>query len=145
MPNTTPQQENSTSTQLLLDLADKAAGKAADSKGSSVFAFVLFAALAAICFAIVGLSAVAAKRRAAQLEYELRKKEEEQKRALEQVKLETNQVKRDDAMLLAHNLIEEIDGLTKQVEANEAEAVARTKALAQATTWDDLVVVDKRK
>lgn len=145
MPNSMPQQENSTSTQLLLDLADKAAGKAADSKGSSVFAFVLFAALAALCFAIVGLSAVAAKRRAAQLEYDLRLKEEEQKRLEEAVKLANSQVNRDTATALVHETIERIDGLKKEVEANEAAAVVRTKALVQATTWDDLVVIDKRK
>lgn len=146
MPDQAPQQENKGgATQLLLDLADKAAGKAEDSKGSSAFLFVVLAGLAAICFAIVGFMAVSAKRRAAQLEYELRKKEEEQKRVAEEAKLAQNDADRNTAQAKVHELIEGIAGLKKEVEANEAAAFQRTKALAQATTWDDLVVVDKRK
>jgi uncharacterized protein HemX len=146
MPEETPQQENTGgATQLLLDLADKAAGKAEDSKGSSVFAFVLFAGLAALCFAVVGWMAVSAKRRAAQLEYELRLKEEEQKRVAEQAKLAQNEADRTKAQAQVHELIESIEGLKKEVAGNEAAALKRVQALAQATTWDDLVVVDKRK
>jgi uncharacterized protein HemX len=141
---TTPQAEGTSSTQLLLNLADKAAGKAEDSKGSSVFAFVLFAALAAVCFAMVGWMAVSARRRAAQLEYELRAKAEEQKRLEEQSKLLQNDAARAEAQTKIHNLIESIDGLKKGIADNEAEAVARVKALASASSWNDLVVVDKR-
>jgi hypothetical protein len=130
---------------LLLDLADKAAGKAEDSKGSSLPIYVIFAGLAVVCFAILGFLAVRAKRKAAQLEYELRLKVEEQKRAVEQVLLEQDVAKRNEAAGKAQELVVDVERLKKEVAANEAAAAARTKALAQATSWNDLVIIDKRK
>lgn len=131
--------------QLLLDLVDKAAGKAEDSKGSSLPIYLIITAAVVICFAIVGWMAVRAKRRAAQLEYELRKKEEEQKRAVEQAQLTQNADERVLAEAKIDCLIEDIEKLKGELELNEAAASERAKALAQAASWDDLVIVDKRK
>ena len=89
--------------------------------------------------------AVRAKRRAAQLEYELRKKEEEQKRLAEQAQLEQDATKRAAAEDEIDTLTVDIQGLKEKLEANELAAQERAKALAQATSWDDLVIVDKRK
>lgn len=130
---------------MLLDLAGKAAGKVEGSNGSSLPVYIIFTALAVLCFALVGFLAVRAKRKTAQLEYELRKKEEEQKRLAEQVKLEESEIRREVATKLSHELIEDINGLKKEIAASEASSLERAKALAQATSWDDLVVVDKRK
>lgn len=131
--------------QLLLDLADKASGKAEGSKGSSLPAYIVFTGLVVICFAIVGFLAMRAKRRAAQLEYELRQKVEAQKRLEEVARLEENEAKRTVATKLVHEAIEQVEGLKKELAAHEAASAERVKALAQATSWDDLVVVDKRK
>lgn len=131
--------------QTLLNLADKASGRAEGSKGSSFPAYIVFSILAVICFSVLGFLAVRAKRRVAQLEYEIRQKNEEQKRMEEKAKLEADRDKRNAAILLAHDLAEGIDGLKKELAAHEASSAARAKALAKATSWDDLVIVDKRK
>jgi hypothetical protein len=131
--------------QLLLDLVGKAAGKGGDSKGSSLPVYVIITGFVCILFAIVGFLAVRAKRRAAQLEYELRKKEEEQKRLVEHAKLEQNAETRAEAESKIDELTVGIGELKEQLEVVGNAAAERTKALAQATSWDDLVIVDKRK
>lgn len=145
MPEDPKEPESGGLEKLLLDLADKAAGKAEDSKGSSLPVYLIFAGLAVVCFAILGFLAVRAKRKAAQLEYELRLKAEEQKRAVEQALLEQDAARRDEAVKQAHELAEDVERLKKEVAANEEAAAARTRALALATSWNDLVIIDKRK
>jgi len=130
--------------QLLLDLVNKAAGKAEDSKGSSLPVYLIVTAAVVICFAILGIVAVSARRRAAQLEYELRMKEEEQKRLVEQAKLEQDASRRAEAESSIDSLTEDVQRLKGDLELNEAAAVDRAKALAKAASWDDLVIVDKR-
>jgi len=145
MPDPAAEPESGGPEKLLLDLADKAAGKAEDSKGSSFPVYIIFTCLAVVCFAVVGFLAIRARRRAAQLEYELRVKIEEQKRAVEQVLLEQNATKRDVAAKQAHELTEDVERLKKEVSANEEASSKRAKTLAEATSWGDLVVIDKRK
>ena len=145
MPDVTPQPEEPGGLQqLMTSLADKAAGKAEDSKGSSVLTFVVFATLTAICFAILGWIAVSDKRKAAQLEYELRLKEDEQKRIAEQVKLTQNEAIRTAAQNQIQVLTKSVEELKKSVADNEDASVNRAKSLAQAATWTDLQVVDLR-
>ena len=145
MPDDKKELESGGFEQLLLDLVDKAAGKTEGSKGSSLPVYLIITGLVVICFAIVGFVAVRAKRRAAQLEYELRKKQEEQKRAAEQVKLDADATKRAEAEKSVASLETYIQGLKEELKATEDASVARTKALAAATSWDDLVIVDRRK
>ena len=145
MPEDKKELENGGLEQLLLDLVDKAVGKGEASKGSSLPVYVIITGLVVILFAVVGFMAVRAKRRAAQLEYELRKKEEEQKRLAEQAQLEQDATKRAAAEDEIDTLTVDIQGLKEKLEANELAAQERAKALAQATSWDDLVIVDKRK
>lgn len=144
MPEDKKELESGGLEQLLLDLVDKAAGKAEDSKGSSLPLYLIVTAVVVICFAIVGWMAVRAKRRAAQLEYDLRKKEEEQKRAVEQAQLAQNADERALAEAKVDGLTEDIQRLKGELELNEVAAAERAKTLAQAASWDDLVVVDKR-
>lgn len=137
-------QESGGIEQLLLNLVDKAAGKGGDSKGASFPVYVVLTGVVCLLFALVGFMAVRAKRRAAQLEYDLRKKDEEQKRLAEQLLLEQNDTKRAEAEDQVTKLTDDIQGLKKELEVVGSAAADRSKALAQAASWDDLVLVDKR-
>ena len=130
--------------QLLLELADKAARKVEDSKGSSFPVYLILTGLVMLGFAISGWLAVRARRRAAQLEYELRKKKEEQLEAAERAALIISSDARASAESKVKVITSEIQQLQLKITENESKAADRAKALAQATSWSDLVIVDKR-
>lgn len=133
--------------QLLVDLSNKAAGKAEESKTSAspIWVYFIFIGLVVIAFAIMGWLVVRARRQAAQLSYELRKKEEEQKRLVEEAKKEQNETTRKEAESQIAALTTDIEGLKKKLLESEAAAADRAKALTQATNWNDITVVDMRK
>jgi len=134
---------------LLVDLVKVATEKKKDSEGSSgsssLVVYLIVTALAVIGFSILGWLLVRARREAARLAYELRKKEEEQKRAAEDHKLAQNAADRNEAHKKVKALEEEILGLKKKLEEQKAAQAERTKELEAITSWDDLVIVDKRE
>lgn len=130
--------------QLLLELADKAARRVEDSKGSSFPVYIILTGLVMFGFAIMGWLAVRARRRSAQLEYELRKKKEEQEQAAERAALVINADMRSSAESRVQVLSSEVRQLQLKIDENRNKAADRAKALAQASSWADLVIVDKR-
>jgi hypothetical protein len=131
--------------QALLALVDKAAGKAEDSKGSSFPVYLILTGLVMLGFAISGWLAVRARRRSAQLEYELRKKHEEQLEAVERATLIISADMRSSAESKVQVLSSEIRQLQLKITENSSKSADRAVMLAQATSWSDLVIVDKRK
>lgn len=106
--------------------------------GSNLVVYLIVVGIAVLGFAIMGWLLVRAKRKAAALAYELRKKEEEQKRAAEEHKLAQNNVERDAAHKKVHKLEGEIQGLKKGLEAQRELTAKRAQAVADATSWEDL-------
>lgn len=133
--------------QFLVDLSNKAAGKVEETKPTSASSFPVYLILigiVVIAFAVMGWLIVRARRQAAQLSYELRKKEEEQKRLVEDAKKVQNETARQEAESKIATLNASIEELKKKLSESEAAAAERAKALTQATTWNDITVVDKR-
>lgn len=134
---------------LLVDLVKVATEKKKDPAGSSgsssLVIYLIVTAIAVLGFSILGWFLVRARREAARLAYELRKKEEEQKRAAEDHKLAKNGQERNEAHKKVKLLQGEIDELKKKLEAQKAAHAERTKTLEKITSWDDLVVVDQRE
>lgn len=145
------QVEETEKSHLLVDLVKAAterkgsSGDGAPSSGSSLVVYLILAGIAVLGFSIMGFLLVRARRKAAKLAYELRKKEEEQKQAVENAQLEKNAEKREASNEKARKLQGEIDGLKKNLEDQKVVAASRAQALSDATTWDDLVIVDKKE
>jgi len=135
-------------TSLLVNLV-KTATERKDSEGSSgsssFVVYLIITAMAVIGFSILGWLLVRSRREAARLAYELRKKEEEQKRAAEEHKLAKNGTERNEAHKKVKKLEGEIQELKKKLDAQKVAHDDRVKSLEEITTWDDLVVVDRRE
>jgi uncharacterized protein HemX len=148
MPVTNEEQVEPGSSKLLnslLELSNKASGKSEDaSSGSSFPVYIILTGLVMLGFAIMGWLAVRAKRQAAQLEYELRKKEEELARSREQVKLDQDAEIRKTAEGKVAGLTSSIQELKEKLQVIEVDAADRARALAKATSWNDLVVTGGR-
>jgi len=134
---------------LLVDLVKAATERKGSSEGgspsgSSFVVYLILIGIAVLGFSIMGFLLVRSRREAAKLAYELRKKEEEQKQAAEDHKLAENGQKRNEAHKKVKALQNDIDELKKKLEEQTALANARSKAISDATSWDDLVVVDRR-
>jgi len=128
----------------LVVLVDKVVGTKTESSSSSgggsssIVVYILLIGVAVIGISIVGWLLVRARRRAAQLAYELRKKEEEQKRAAEEHKLAENAKARNDAHKKVKKLDGDIQKLKKKLVTEKALQETRAKALQDATSWKDL-------
>jgi len=132
---------------VLLSLADKAAKKTAEegSKGSSFVVYIVITAVISIGFALLGWRAVMAKRKSAQLEYELRVQEEEKARLAEDAELAKNKVDRESAMKAVSSLSVDIANIKDRLAANEAEMKERARLLAKVAGWKELTVVNGRR
>ena len=109
------------------------------SRGSSnIVVYLLVLGAVVIGFSIMGWLLVRAKRRAAELAYELRKKEEEQKRVAEDHKLAKNNAARDAVHKQVHQLEGQIQELKEKLGVQRELAATRAKAVADATSWEDL-------
>lgn len=144
MPNTQDKAESASSGHLLLDLVDKASGNVEGSKGSSLPVFIILISVVVLAFAIMGWVIVQARRKAARLASQLRKKEEELVRITEDCQLREQAEARADAERRAATLQAEIKELKEKLEDSRAAAADQAKMLSQATGWNDLEVVDKR-
>lgn len=130
---------------LLSGLVDKVTGsEKAQTQRSSFPIALIIAGIAVIGFAILGFLLMQAKRKAAKLASELRKKEEEHAQAQEAVVLAQSAEDRKVATAKADALKDEIDNLHGQMTALEDANKERRKTISELTNWDDLVVVDKR-
>jgi hypothetical protein len=132
---------------VLLSLADKAAKKTTKegSKGSSFVVYIILTAVISLGFALLGWKAVRAKRKSAQLEYELRVQEEEKIRLAEDAKLSKNATDRDAAIKTVGSLSIDIAGIKDKLETNEAKAKERAILLAKVAGWEELTVVNGKK
>ena len=130
---------------LLSGLVDKVTGsEKAQTPQSSLPIALIIAGIAVIGFAILGFLLMQAKRKAAKLASELRKKEEEHTQAAENEKLATNDEERKAAVAKADAIKGEINQLHNQLTALDEANKERRKTVAELASWDDLVVVDKR-
>jgi len=130
--------------QQVMKLTQQAAGNV-EQKGSMWPLYVIITAVIVIGLAIMGWLMVSARRKAAELAYELRKKEEEQKEAAENHTLQTDQDVRDAAQARIKDLGDDIAQLKKELKDREDEAVARAATFAKIASWDDIIIVDKRQ
>ena len=142
MPDEKPKAVEKEKSNLLVDLV-KAASEKKDSGGSSSgsSSFVLYliiTAIAVIGFSVLGWLLVRARREAAKLAYELRKKEEEQKRVAEDHKLAKSAEERKLAHTKVHALEAQIKGLKEKLEVQKAAHAERTKSLEAITSWEEL-------
>lgn len=128
----------------LVNLTETAAGKSG-AKGIAFPVYLILAAIIALGIAILGFLLVRARRKAAILEFQLKEKEEEIKDLVDRQKLEQNEQVRKDAEGQVIVLTAGVAELKKAVAASEDEAVKRTEVFAKLVSWNDVVVVDKRK
>lgn len=138
-----PPVEKKTPPHPLVAIVDRVVGTKVGSSsssggGSSIVVYVVLIGVAVLGFAIVGWLLVRSRRRAAQLAYELRKKEEEQKRVAEDHKLAKNAKARSVAHKKVKQLEAGIQGLKKKLEDQKKRQAIRAKALEDATSWKDL-------
>jgi len=148
MPDEKVKEEKAEKPNLLVDLVKAATEKKESSgskSGSSFVVYLIIVGVAVLGFSIMGLLLVSARRKAAKLAYELRKKEEEQKRAAEDHKLAKSGEERNAAHKKVKALEGDIQGLKEELQSTQEVAKKRRTAIEQATSWDDLVVVDKRE
>jgi uncharacterized protein HemX len=129
---------------LLVDLVKAATERKGSSSGgsppsgSSLVVYLILTAIAVIGFSVLGWLLVRARREAAKLAYELRKKEEEQKRVAEDHKLAKTAEERKKAHSRVHALEAQIKVLREKLEAQKAAHAERTKSLEAVTSWEEL-------
>jgi uncharacterized protein HemX len=115
-----------------------------ETKQASFPVAVILMGIAILGFAVMGFLLMRAKRKAARLAAELRRKEEEQLQAAEELKLAKNAEARDAAIKKAEKAEAEAVELRKQFDDLKKSNEARKKAISELSDWDDLVIVDKR-
>lgn len=129
----------------LIDKATSAGGEGATKSGSSMPVYIIIAGIAVLIISITGFMLVRARRKVARLASELRLKEEEKVRLVENAKLTLSKSNRTriKAQIVEKQLeIKRIErGMKELAEAN----AVRKASLAKLTSWDDLVIVDRRE
>jgi uncharacterized protein HemX len=110
-----------------------------DRKGSSslvVYLVVTGAVMAG--FAFLGWMLVRARRKAARLSFELRKKKEEQKRVVEEYLFSEGKVGSEEAKARVRALEGEIKELKEKLEVQKEIGAEKARAIEEATSWKDL-------
>lgn len=103
--------------------------------------------IGALVLAVAGLlvKLVFMRRRAAKLQSQVRMAEEKRKQALEDEQLARNARERQVSRNIIAEAEEELEDLEEEMEARRAAHKELVDGLQAVSTWDDLVVVDKRE
>ena len=122
----------------IVQQATTARGESSSGGSSNIVVYVVVIGVVVIGFAIMGWLLVRAKRRAAELAFKLRRKEEEQARVAEDATLAENEDVRNKAQNRVNKLSGEIQGLKEKLVDQRKLQATRAKAVADAASWEDL-------
>lgn len=140
MPN---QDEKEQAEDLISGLMKRIAGDGEDKKSSSSFpvAMVLLG-IVVLIISFMGIKLAWAKRKAAELAVQVRRAEEEKKRAKEDLELANNSAEREAAQGEIEALTVEVLELKKEIADRQVQHTKDMKQLEGVTSWDDVIVVD---
>ena len=137
--------KNPDSESVIKDLMDRIAGQGEESKGQSSFPVtIVLVGILVIFISILGIKLAWAKRKAAELAIQVRRAEEEKKRAKENVRLGDNATARQAASEEAKAREKEILSLKARLAKRQSDKDVMAEELKAVTDWDDIKVVDGR-
>lgn len=113
-------------------------GKTGRKGSSSLVKYLVVTGVVMAGFAFFGWMLVRARRKAARLSYDLRKKKEEQKRIVEEYLFSEGEVRSEEAKARVRKLDEEIKGLKEKLETQRKLGAERARTIEEATSWKDL-------
>jgi len=127
---------------LVQSIMDKISGQAGNKASWPVMLFLL--GLLVLVFSILGIKLALARRQAAELAAKLRKAEEVAKQEQEKVQLANNALDRETAQLAADAAQLQVEDLHQLLEAQRLAHEEKVREIKGVTSWDNLVIVDKR-